>query len=153
MTTREQVMLALVAKIEGMIFSQAINGKTTWVSVSRRLKLWGDVPPDRRPAAFVIEHGEQDLHRQVGTGGVKKLMPRLVCYTNTRDHSAVGGTHLNVILEALETVLKPDVPGRNLLRLGEAGIYYVRIEGEIFKDPGDLDGDSMMVVPLVIEMP
>jgi hypothetical protein len=29
----------------------------------------------------------------------------------------------------------------------------VRIEGKVFKDPGDIDNQAMLIVPLVVEMP
>ena len=56
---REAVMAALVALLEGVVFSSPVNGQTEFVSVSRRLKLWADVPKSQRPALFVSEHREQ----------------------------------------------------------------------------------------------
>jgi sirohydrochlorin ferrochelatase len=153
MATREDVLNALVTKLQGMTFAAPINGKTTWVgTVGRRIKLWGNVPPDRRPAAFLVERGERDERRHLGTPPLRTLTPRLVAYTSVKDQTQIGGTHLNLILESLEAALTPDNWGRGTLTLaGES--YFVRIEGEIFKDAGDLDGDAMLVVPIAIQMP
>ena len=32
-------------------------------------------------------------------------------------------------------------------------VYWCRIEGKTFKDPGDLDNQTMMIVRLKVEMP
>ena len=39
--TRNQVMTAILAVIQGMTFSTPINGASTWNTVSNRLRLMG----------------------------------------------------------------------------------------------------------------
>ena len=32
-------------------------------------------------------------------------------------------------------------------------VYWCRIEGKVFKDPGDLDSQTLLIVPIIVEMP
>ena len=57
------------------------------------------------------------------------------------------------MLEAFEAAfIKPDNFSTNCNTLGGL-VYWVRIEGKIFKDPGDIDSQTLLIVPLVVEMP
>ncbi len=154
MATREQVLNALFTQLQNMVFSQLINGQATWVTTSRRLKLWGDVPADQQPAAFLVEHEEEDAYRNLGVLR-RRLQARVFCYSRTDDLSSIGGTDLNVILEAFEKVgfaMYSGEPSHGMNTLGGL-VYWVRVEGRVFKDPGDLDGQALLIVPLSVEMP
>jgi hypothetical protein len=56
------------------------------------------------------------------------------------------------MLEAFDVALAFDKPGTLLLTFGGLA-YYGRIEGTVFQVPGDIDNQTMMVVPVVVEMP
>lgn len=62
----------------------------------------------------------------------------------------------NLILDAVEKVLapKPSDPGfldeRNTL---DGLVYHCFIDGTIFKDPGDIDNQGMLVVPIKLLVP
>lgn len=148
--TRNQVMSAILAIIQGMTFSSAINGATTWKTVTNRLRLWGDVDPSLQPAAFLVTHRETDEYRGLGLLR-RKLDLGIWCYT--RSDSAPGGPDLDTMMEAFETAFNvPDNYSTNMNTLGGL-VYWCRIEGRVFKDPGDLDNQTMMIVPLIVEMP
>jgi hypothetical protein len=157
--TRAQVITAILTKINGMTFSTPINNATTWVTgpsdlvnptVAAKLRLWGDVDPSQQPAVFLVEHTERDEYHGLGVLR-RRLQFRMYCYS--RSDNTPGGPQLNTMLEAFEAaLLKPDNYSTNCNTLGGL-VYWTRIEGSIFKDPGDIDNQTLMVVPLVVEMP
>ena len=148
--TRTQVMTAILSVIQGMSFATPINGASTWNTVSDRLRLFSDVPSDQQPAAFLVTHREVDEYRGLGLLR-RRLELGIWCYS--RSDSSPGQPQLDTMMEAFEAAfIKPDNFSINMNTLGGL-VYWVRIEGKVFKDPGDLDNQTMLIVPLVVEMP
>lgn len=144
---RETVMTALVALLAGVSFALPINGHSGFVSVSRRLKLWSDVPKSQRPALFVTEHREQQSFQNESLPAKTTLAVDLFVYIDASDRNTVPAIALNTILDAIEAALKP--PGGARQTLGGI-VSHCRIDGAVLKDPGDLDGDGLLWVPVRI---
>lgn len=154
MATREDVMEAIFVQIQNMVFTLPLGGQVSWITTSRRLKLWADVPAELQPAVFLVEHEEHDEYRNLGLDR-RRLNPRIWCYARTDDPSIVGGTLLNTMLEAFEGQFAQGGVGdfsRNANTLGGL-VYFCRLEGRVLKDPGDIDNQALLMVPLVVEMP
>lgn len=152
MSDRNAVMNAVMATLQNMTFATPINGATTWRTVSNRLRLFGDVPSDQQPAAFLVTHRELDEYRGLGLLR-RRLDLGIWCYS--RSDNSPGGPDLDTMMAAFETsfVLNGvDDPIRNANTLGGL-VYWTRIEGRVFKDPGDLDNQTLMIVPISVEMP
>lgn len=152
--TRETVLGAILAQVQAMTFSPAVSGTTAWVTTSRRLKLWGDVPAEAQPAAYVVEHEEHDEYRNLNVLR-RRLNARVWCYARTDDPNIVGGTLLNTMLEAFDakfgmTSADSFATGGNTLG---GLVYFCRMEGRVLKDPGDIDNQALLIIPLVVEMP
>ena len=123
---------------------------------SRRVKLFNEVPAESQPAVFQAEHDETEAPR---TGGIGKLTLGATWFV----YWAVGGAAdavptitANNILGGIRRALRPITadPGFHDRRQTLGGLAYsVRIEGQVFKDPGDLDGQGLLVVPIKIIMP
>lgn len=148
-TTRNDVMAAILNIMQGMTFATPINGSTTWKTVSNRLRLWGDVSSDQQPYAALVTHKETDEYR--GLGLLRRRLD-LGIWIYIRSDSSPGAPQLDTIMDALEAAFNvPDDFSTNCNTLGGL-VYWCRIEGKIFKDPGDLDNQAMMIVPLVVEL-
>jgi hypothetical protein len=139
---REAVMLALFARVA------TVAGLVT---TGRRLVLWDKLGPKQQPALFQVEHGES--YQQGGRGLPPKttLEASLVLYARA-DPAALPAATLNNLLDAVEGALAPDDPVANVLTLGGL-VSRCWIEGRVFKDPGDLDGQSLAVIPIGILVP
>lgn len=151
-TTRAQVTTALLNIINGMTFTSAINGATTWRTVSNRLRLWADVSAEQQPYAALVTHRELDEYRGLGLLR-RRLEFGIWCYC--RSDNADGGPLLDTMMEAFESAFITnaiDDPGQNANTLGGL-VYWCRIEGRVFKDPGDIDNQTLLIVPLIVEMP
>lgn len=121
---------------------------------SRRLKLWTDVPAANRPACFVFEGGEEVYSWNESAVPRRALEIRLFIYLNAKDQSISGAALLNDVMDALDVAFALSdadlCAGRNTL--GGAA-YHCRIDGKVLKDPGDIDGDALLIVPIKIILP
>lgn len=158
--SRDAVAAALLARISAATFSTPINGRTAFSgSSSRRLVLWGELSDNLKPAAYLVFHREQ--YGQARGGASRGIPPRRIwqfavfCYFPApKTPATVGDRTLDVLMAAIEAALVPDDPGRNVLSLG--GLLpdgYARIEGDVFRDPGDLDGQGLLIVPVRVLVP
>lgn len=134
---------------------QRVTSAYAWASPpTRRLKLWSDVPPAMRPACFLFEGGAETYADTSGPNPKRSLDLRLFIYIDAHDPGAIGAAKLNGIMDALDAALAPQgadaISGR--LTLGGTA-YRCSIEGKPLKDPGDLDGDGLLVVPITIVLP
>ena len=92
--TREAVMTALVAQLQTAVFSQPVNGVTTWAMVSRKLQLFNEVPLQARPALFVAEHHETSSNPSENLPQKLSMEVHLFIYTNGRAN-VVGDWHVS----------------------------------------------------------
>jgi hypothetical protein len=153
MTTlaRETVLNALFTKLCTAV--QLGTATPFFITASRRIKLWGDVPSNQKPALYLIETHDQRT-QQPPQGLQSKLLMKAsaVIYTFTGSDVDIPSTQLNNAVDALEATLVPDDPYRNVFTLGGL-VYRCWVEGMIIKTPGDLDGEGMAIVPINILLP
>jgi hypothetical protein len=153
MATRTEVKAATFAKITSMTFATPVQGQSTWVTASQKLKLWGEVDVTLRPAVFLVSHSEEDEYRGLGLYR-RRLRLAAWCYTRCSE-TDIGDTQLDTIMDSFEATFGQaavDNFSTNECTLGGL-VYFVRIDGKVFRDPGDLDNDAMLIVPLLVEMP
>lgn len=132
-----------------------IAGAFAWASPpSRRLKLWSDVPTNLRPCAFLFEGGNETYAWSNTAIAKRTIEVKLFIYIDAKDHSLPGSQQLNVIMEALDVAFQPCGQDTAFGRVTLGGnAYQARIDGKPLKDPGDLDGDGMLIVPITIWLP
>lgn len=146
--TREQIFEALF--ILGLSSDSSYNQSVS----SRKLLLWGDVDREQRPAIFLAERVQkykEGERAQLLTS--KTFFANFFIYTNSKD-VAIPATQLNNLLDSLDAALKSDpafvMTGKQTLGGLVQNVY---IEGDLFFDPGDLDGDGVAIVPVKILVP
>lgn len=132
-----------------------ITGAYAWVtSPSRRLRTFDDTPRTSRPTAFLFEGGN-DRYTSRQAGLPKRVMEcKLFIYLDTSNPATIGATAINTMIEAIEAAIKPQgmdaAQGKQTLG---GTVIDCQINGTAFKDPGDLDGDGMIILPFVITLP
>ena len=146
MRTREAAKLALFT---------LISNAYAWKNApSRRLKLWGDVPKEQRPALFQFEGGKTSYKSTVGMLPIRTLEVRLFIYLDSSDHTIAQATTMDAIMDAIDLALKPSgsdmVTGRQTLG---GTCDWCRIDGDTTDDPGDIDDDGLIIVPVRITLP
>ena len=146
MSIREQALVAL---------STRVASAYAWATPpSRRLKLWSDVPPAMRPACFLFEGGAETYVDAAAATPKRSLQVRLFVYIDAHDPAAIGAVALNTIMDALDAALEPAGADLALGRVTLGGaVHRASIDGKPLKDPGDLDGDGLLVVPITLVLP
>jgi hypothetical protein len=126
-----------------------------WASApARRIKLWGEVDPSLRPTLFQFEGGEETFSWSNHPNPSVILQAKLFIYFNAKDEAVPGATLMNQILNGVTNALIPTGAAafmRGVQNLGGL-VQYARIEGSVFRDPGDLDGDGMIVIPISMKI-
>lgn len=125
-----------------------------FLTMSRRVVLFNDCPS--QPACYQAEHN--DVVAQV-TGMPYKtvLEAKWIVYQNVaQDPNMLGVVENNLIIQGCYAALapKPTDPGFHSKRNTLNGlVHHCFISGNLFKDPGDLDGQGMMVIPIKVLVP
>ena len=145
--TRQQVFTALFNFIKNI--PPPVGQK--WVSFSQNLVSWDDVPPAQQPAVF--------LHRLVQTAkqehrfGVTKWHWTATIWIYFRsDGYRTTNTYpdqvTDPLLDSIEQLFQTD-PANGQLTLGGL-VYHCWIDGTIYSDPGLVDNQAVIVVPISI---
>lgn len=152
---RTAIKNALFAKVSAAVFPVPIAGATTWRFVTRRLKLWNAIDPSVQPAMCMVQHQEDYVNTGAGTPPKRYLEMGLWCYARTDSDDILGDDLLDYMMMGLEAALAPDDTPRNELTLGGL-VYWARIlrrGGMFIRDPGDIDGQALLILPIQILIP
>lgn len=146
MTPRESAVVALMNSVA--------NAYAWKLGPSRNSSFGATCLRRARPACFLFEGG-QETYSWTESAIPKRIVEvRLFIYLNAKDPSIAGSTLLNSVMDALDTTFAlsgGDIAnGRNTLG---GTVYNCRIEGKTSKDPGDLDGDALLIVPVKLTLP
>lgn len=135
--TREPIYAALFSLLSGV---------ADFVTVSRRLVHWADVPAAAQPAMFVAQKSEDHVVL-TNTPMRLRLMVNVYIYVNAgNDPNATPATQLNNILDALDAAFKIRSPSENQTLGGL--VSYCRIAGNIQTDEGVLGDQAIAIVPV-----
>lgn len=143
---RTDIMKALLA-----VLATSTDFKTT----ARRLKKLDNVSAQDCPALYLTSFpGEKYDRPQRGGPAIRVMNATAVIVLHAGDDPlVVPEDALNELMGTIEGLMVPDAQGQNE-RMTLGGLCYdCRIEGEIAKAPGDLDGKGLLVVPFVIVIP
>ena len=146
---RENVLSALFSLMSGVSFSLQ-GGAGGFKTVSRKLKHWSDVSVSDRPALFMSCHGETPVYRAENLPAYQKLSVHVYVYLSTRDVSIIGDIDISSILDAFDAALSPG-PGEQRQTLGGL-VSHCRVDGDILRDPGDLDGEGLIIIPISLAL-
>lgn len=130
-------------------------------TAGRKVVTWSDVDPERQPALFMAQTGE-NAARTKGLPTKWTLTVKFYLYCHSGgDHSPVGPI-INPLLDAITALVetKANPAGANLPRvplapgetntLGIPGVSHCWIEGTIETDEGALGNQGVAIIPLNI---
>ena len=126
-----------------------LNTIPGFVTKSRRLKHWADVPSEQQPALFMMQDVESIETTPTGVPSKSRLSCNLYIYVRLQDEQEPGPI-LNPLIDAVQNLLNTPhvVTGRNTFNI--PGVYWVRVEGQIQIDEGTLDNQAVAIIPVVI---
>jgi hypothetical protein len=125
-----------------------VSGSASFITASRRLRLWTDVPASERPAIFQYERDDTYTLGQQYTQRVEMNVDLYIYTAPGNDSGVIPISILNPLVDAVDAALKPSIVTRRQTLGGLVSHCY--IDGKIMKDPGDIDGDGIAVIPVKI---
>jgi hypothetical protein len=139
MQQRETIMAALFA---------LVSASPSFTTKSRRLRLWSDVGSGEMPAIFQYEKKDSYANGK-NYLPIVEMNAELYVYTRPGMDSGITPISvLNPLVDAIDAALAPNIVTRKQ-NLGGL-VSHVWIDGEVLKDPGDIDGDGIAVIPVKI---
>lgn len=155
MPTRESVFQALVELSANVTWGSGstFQNNVDNLALRRRVKLFNEA--NVQPALYQAEHDEEVA--QLTNMRYKRVWKAswIIYQQIGKDKNAVPTIENNLILDAIEAAFVPPAtdPGfPQRLTLGNL-VNHCYLDGDIFKDPGDIDDQAMMVVPITILVP
>lgn len=145
MMQREPIYAALFALGQGLSWGQPAQG---FAYTARRVRLAPDLPAS--PALCQAEHDETVVQTP-GLDPRRTLGAAWMIHHRIADPDAAGASVNNAILDAIEAALAPD-DASGCCTLGGL-VAHCWLEGEVFKDPGDLDGQALLIAPIRVLVP
>lgn len=133
--------------IDAALFA-VLQSSVVFKTSSRRLKFYGDVPPEDQPAMFLAAGDMEPRQLTPGMPVKWRLLRKIWLYAYTQDDTIVPSTIMNPILNAVLTVLKPATPGDRVTLNGL--VYNVVESGRVQTDEGLLGPQAVAVIPVEI---
>jgi hypothetical protein len=131
-------------------------GTHKFITINRRIRLFSDVAAAQQPACFQTEWAS-DEQQVSGMPYKTTLMATWTIFQCiAKDKKALGTVENNLIIGGCRKVLapQPDDPGFLDKRNTLGGlVHHCFISGRIFKDPGDIDDQGMIVIPIKVLVP
>lgn len=139
---REAIYAALFAKFQNA---------TNFVTISRRLQHWTDVPASAQPALFQAQVDET-AHTTPGPGIPVTFILRvdLYLYANTSGDATISpSTILNPLIDAALAAIAPEpISGKQTL----GGLVdYCYVDGRLVTDEGVLGNQGVCIIPIVMK--
>lgn len=152
----EAIYAALRERMDLVTWTRADNSEHQFVTKGRRIVMFDQVLPEQQAWCGQAEYGEQE--EQTSGMPYKSVLEAhwLVYQCVARDPKAEATIENNLIIEGVKRALAaiPSDVGfyekRNTL--GNLA-YKCFINGRIFKDPGDIDGQGLILIPIRILVP
>jgi len=146
MATREQIMLALLARLKAAY---------AFTLVGRRNVQPDTIAKPGQPALFLLKQHEF-IENKTDVGGMLKQTLHVVaiCYFDaSADVNLVPDSIINDMTDAVVMSLRAvDDPMTGRLTLGGL-CHSVKISGQITNAPGDQTGKGIAIIPIEIVMP
>lgn len=158
MIDEEAIFAALFSNVANVRWTRSGDtpDKRKFITASRRVRMFSDVPSTQQPACFQAEWGTTE--GQVTGMPYKTILEAswIIFQAISQNEKAIGAIENNLIIGGVRKVLapQPSDPGFLDKRNTLGGlVHHCFISGRIFKDPGDLDGQGMIVIPIKLLVP
>lgn len=143
-------MIANREAIYAALFN-VVKNAANFVTTSRRLKHWADVPMELQPALYMVQKPET-VTQQRGIPTKHELAVDLYLYVKTgEDETSAPAPILNPLVDAVDATLKPaPALGYYPLIVNGQTISHCWIDGQIENDEGVLGSQAVAIIPVKI---
>lgn len=150
----EAIYAALAARMDLVEWTRADASVHSFKLTSRRVKLFTDAPV--QPCCYQAEPASSE--GQVTGMPYKTILEAfwIIYHQVGNDNNAIPTIENNLIVGGCRRALAPLPTDVGFLdkrnTLGQL-VYHCFISGRIFKEPGDMDGQGMLTIPIKLLVP
>jgi len=128
-----------------------VRAAAPFVTTSRRLKHWADIPAEEQPALFMVQKNE-GVSQVKGLPSKNTLFVDLYVYAKTGEgEETPPATILNPLVDAIDQTLSPSpATGYFSLVVDGQDVSHCWIDGEIVNDEGVLGSQAVAIIPVKI---
>jgi hypothetical protein len=128
----------------------AVSLTSGFLTFSRRFQFARQV--SEQPALYLREPRERLAYKNISLQE-QTMFVEVWMYTKAGQNPDIAPTiAINSMLDALQAVFAPDLPGTNRFTLGNL-VFWCRLSGDVDKDPGDVSNQSIVVADVEIIVP
>ncbi len=134
------------------IYTALLNRISTAIGIatdSRRMRLWSDVAPTDKPSLLIRQEGESYDQLRGFPPKITLSAEVYIYFDAGKDPNAIPATTVNTLMDAIDVAMRPDDFLNSVLTLGGL-VSHCWIEGDVSFDPGDIDGDGVLVLPVKV---
>lgn len=159
MIDEELILYTLAQRIATVRWTRSGDAQPNtrqFVTISRRIRLFSEVSASQQPACFQTEWGTDEVQKSNLPYKITINAAWTVFQCIGKDKKALGTVENNLIIGGCRAALAPlpNDPGYLDKRNTLGGlVYHCFISGRIFKDPGDIDDQGMIVIPIKLLVP
>jgi hypothetical protein len=125
-----------------------VSSTASFATTGRRLVLWSTLSPAQKPALFQYERDDEYTQGKNYLPIVTMNVDLYIYTCPGMDSGITPASMLNQLIDAVDAALAPSIVTRRQTLGGL--VSHVWIDGKVMKDPGDLDGDGIAVIPVKI---
>jgi hypothetical protein len=145
-----QSLSPLTISLAPTVNAKAVSLTTGFLTTGRRVIPWEQVAA--QPALF-LRSGDEDLAYHNIILQAQTIAAEVWIYSKAgEDPDAVPETALNNLLDAVQAAFTPDDPQSGRFTLGGL-VEWCRLEGKVQKEPGDVGGQAIAAVDVLITVP
>ena len=152
MATREPIFAALYARGCAITWTDPVSqAPATWGFKARRLATADQIGAYPQPA-FMQGEGPETFSQVSRMPSKRLLSVSWLIYLRAYSAPDPTGPLINAVMDGVEAALAPDDPINSVCTLGGL-VSHAWIDGDVFKDAGDLDGQAMLICPIKLLIP
>jgi hypothetical protein len=161
MADEELIFRALRRRMEDVTWTrldendEPVGDPQSFVTMSRRIKMFNELPPESQPACFQVEHEDMEAQK-TGMPYKTVLLANWVIFQCRAQNDAEPTIENNLIKAAVRKALQPkpaDIGFHEKRNTLNGLVHHCFIEGRVFKDPGDIDGQGILIIPIKLLVP
>ena len=130
-----------------------LSGVSQFRYAKQRFASWDELSPNALfPALMLWEDGDNYEWRRDMLARIILRVRAIIFLSASADQNVAPVQDIDNLLDAIDAALQPSTGPDKMVGRQTLGnlVYTCRIEGEVIKASGDLDGISLLVVPIHI---
>lgn len=142
---RETIATAFWARVSPL-------SPSPFITASRRLRHWNDVPANEQPAIFMTQN-HMPVTQRKGVPPTWRMMFNLFLYDNCQGTSgAIPGQRLNPLIDAIDGAFAPNALGEQTLG-GLVSHCWISGPIEVYEGFAGMMDQSVVIFPFEVEIP